>query len=291
MVEKAKTTTLGNPTLTLTGDKYVIEGSLDGVELSLGGEDAVELSIEPKFAADPFDETKTQVALAEAKDGNIVLTVLGAWDFKDEDDRVAAIATIGEDLVSKATVWVETRDGDKITIGEPMEDAANPDVTASAEPDLTDSTTPEPDVTDAKIRIIEVDTDDSQGASSSEPDDADETLAAPEADVTASVEQPIPDDLDPEALLKLSFDQLKAAALIAVRRYEAEKDARIEAERQRDAVVEAAGELVKRTAGIIEKVAAAPLPRKGVLKAVEKEFSTTIEAYYGTEFARALAGK
>ena len=172
-----------------------------------------------------------------------------------------------------------------------MEDAANPDVTASAEPDLTDSTTPEPDVTDAKIRIIEVDTDDSQGASSSEPDDADETLAAPEADVTASVEQPIPDDLDPEALLKLSFDQLKAAALIAVRRYEAEKDARIEAERQRDAVVEAAGELVKRTAGIIEKVAAAPLPRKGVLKAVEKEFSTTIEAYYGTEFARALAGK
>jgi hypothetical protein len=163
---------------------------------------------------------------------------------------------------------------------------------------------PDPDVTDAKVRIIEVDTDDpssggsSQGASSSEPDDAGETLAAPAADVTADGDPLILEGLPEDELLKLSFGQLRAAALRATTELVAaktelamEKAARIEAERQRDEVAEAAAELVQRTAAVIKKVGDAPLPRKAVLRGVETEFSSSVEAFYGTEFARALAGK
>lgn len=318
MVEKA-TTDLGNPTLEIKGGEYHIRGSMKDVKIDLGDEPAFVPEVSHAF--DLADGgIKTQISRSvTTENGGLDTVVLGAWDLSDEDDRVLAIASAGDEAVQKATVWVETRDGDKITIGEPdapsVRDDTEPDTTKAKKPcsecgktncdhdgDLHDAA-PEPDVTDAKIRIIEVDTDDqsggsSQGASSSEPDDADETLAAPAADVTADAGDPlILEGLPEDELVKLSFGQLRAAALRATTELVAaktelavEKAARIEAEKQRDQVVDAAAELVQRTAAVIKKVGDAPLPRKAVLRGVEAEFSTSVEAFYGTEFARALAG-
>lgn len=302
LVEKAQTTELGNPTLTLDGDSYKIEGSMKGLKLSADPE-TVEPVIDHQFSWDRDNKvTITRTTALEQPDGSIEgsMTPLGSWDLEDPDDKLAAIAMAGEDAVQKATVWVETRDGDTITIGEPD---AKDSATAEAEPGVTANADPEPDVTDAKVRIIEVDTDDqsgdsSQGASSSEPDDADETYAAPEADVTAEGEPLILDEATEGELLKLSFAQLRAIALRTTTELVetrgllgVEKAARIEAETQRDAVVEAAAELVKRTAEVIQKVGNAPLPRKSILKGIENDFSVNVEAYYGAEFARALASK
>ena len=318
MVEKA-TTDLGNPTLEIKGGEYHIRGSMKDVKIDLSDEPEPEPPVidhEFRLDADGKVEIRRTATTSEGSSE----TLLGAWDLADEDDKVLAIASAGEEAVQKATVWVETRDGDTITIGEPAEtkdavsDEAAPDATKGKKPcsecgktncdhdgDLHDSA-PDPDVTDAKVRIIEVDTDDpssggsSQGASSSEPDDADTTLAAPEAAVTADGDPLILEGLPEDELLKLSFGQLRAAALRATTELVAaktelavEKAARIEAERQRDEVASAAAELVQRTAAIIKKVGDAPLPRKAILRGVEAEFSTSVEAFYGTEFARALA--
>jgi len=319
-IAKSQSHALGNPTLTLEGGRYLIEGSLEGLDINLGAD---EPAPEIDYVFEQDAEGKVQITRTLTSESGATSTLLGAWDLSDEDDKVLAVATAGDDAVEKATVWVETRDGDKITIGEPVEAAADADVTASVEPDITDEAcptcgkdrggtgcddayhkeAPEPDVTDAKVRIIEVDTDDksddsSQGASSSEPEDADETLAAPEADVTADGEQLILDGLPIEELTKLSFVQLQTIALRAVTELVSakqalaeEKVARIAAEAQRDQVADAAAELVTRTAKIIEKVASAPLPRKAIIREAQKSFSADVEAYYGSEFARALAGK
>lgn len=349
MIEKGTTTNLGNPTLTLEGGRYKIEGSIDGIDLGLAapnsttigeagqetfavllGSDGQPLTgpeVGWQFAWDRDNKvaiTKTVTTPLETGMAEFETVLLGAWDLTDPDERLLAVASAGEEAVQKATVWVETRDGDKITIGDPaVEDSTDPEITSDTEPQITAASScptcgkgrgasgcsddfhksADPDVTDAKVRIIEVDTDDksddsSQGASSSEPEDAGVTDAAPQADVTAAGETQILEGLPEEELLKLSFGQLRAIALrtttelVAVKQALAEeKAARILAEQQRDDVADAAAELVRRTSQIIDKVASAPLPRKAVLKHVEQEFSASVESYYGTEFARALAGK
>ena len=323
LVEKSTTHDLGTPTLTLEGDRYRIEGSLNG--LQLGGGDEVETTevvpeIDYNFSWTPDEKVAiTMSSTTPNEDGShtVEQQVLGAWDLSDDDDRLVAVATAGDDAVQKATVWVETRDGDKITIGDPEPEES---VEADVVPDITEAmcptcgksrdatgcgdsyhkAAPDPDVADAKIRIIEVDTDDSessggdQGASSSEPE-SDDTYAAPEADVTADGDPSILDDLPAEELVRLSFKELQAIALRATtdlveakRALTEEKAARIEAERQRDEVIAQAGELIRATAEIIQKVGDAPMPRKAVLKDVGKQFSQSIEAYYGPAFARVL---
>lgn len=329
---KGKTTELGNPTLTLEGDKYKIEGSLQGLDLNLGeravplnkdGEPLTEPEVDWNFAWDR--ENKVQISRSvttPVENGMVEMdqTVLGSWDLTDPDDKLAAIAIAGEEAVTKATVWVETRDGDKITIGEPVEETASvsadtdPVTTADAEPEVANASCPscgkgkgstgcddsyhkdtEPDVTDAKVRIIEVDTDSpesggGQGASSSEPDDADTLSASPDA----GTEPVILDGMTEGQLIQMSFDQLQAAALAALRALDEqkrllgeEKTARAEAERQRDEVLEAAAELLTRQAAFVEKVANSPLTRKATAREV-REHSASIEAFYGEEFARVL---
>ena len=331
----ARTMPLGSPTLTLDGKTYKIEGSLDDLQIDLElGEPAVVLGkdgqpltepeVDWQFAWDRDNKVEiTRSVITPVENGMAEMTkdVLGSWDLTDPDEKIAAIALAGEEAVTKATVWVETRDGDKITIGDPPDETAeaDPDVTTTVEPDVTDGTCPtcgkgrgasgcddayhkdaEPDVTDAKVRIIEVDTDapasgDGQGASSdSEPDDA-----------TLSAQPVILDGLTETELLKLSFGQLRAAALAAAsqlgeitRLHNEEKQARIAAETQRDAlqserdaVLTAAGELVKRTQAVIEKVASSPLARKAVVEDVSKEFATSVAQFYGEEFARTIVGR
>jgi hypothetical protein len=322
MVEKAQTTNLGNPTLTLEGGRYKIEGSIDGIDLGLGAQsDAVVPEIEYGFAQAIDGKTliTRSTTWPEGADGSHVgkVETLGAWDLSDPDEKLVAIASINEDVIQKATVWVTTRDGDQITIGEPDASASVnndiiPDVVDAGCPTCGGSkgnpkgncsngyhsaAAPDPDVTDAKIRVIEVDTDapasgDGQGASSSEPDDS---LSAPAADLTATGEPVILDGLPEDQLLKLSFDQLtqiaKRTTTQLVETQQAlgkEKTARIEAERQRDAVMEAAEGLLARTAKVIEKIANSPLPRKASIKASYVEAS--IESYYGEDMARALRG-
>ena len=336
-LEKRSTTaTLGGPTVTLDGDNgtYKIEGSLGDLQLDLGepavalgrdGQPLTEPEVDWQFAWDRDNKVEiTRSVTTPADRGMIemVMDVLGSWDLSDPDQKIAAIALAGEEAVQKATVWVETRDGDKITIGDPPDETAeaDPDVTTSVEPDVTDGTCPtcgkgrdasgcsdayhkdvDPDVTDAKIRIIEVDTDSpksdgGQGASSddSEPDDA-----------TLSAQPVILDGMTETELLKLSFGQLKAAALAAAsqlgettRLYHEEKQARIAAEEQRDAlqserdsVLGAAGELVRRTQAVIEKVASSPLTRKAVAQDISNEFATSVAQFYGEEFARTIVGR
>jgi phage head maturation protease len=331
MIEKATTTNLGNPTLTLEGGRYRIEGSIEGIDLGLETEPIVEPvpTIEYNFAQALDGKTiitRSTEWPVDQPDGSHMgkFETLGAWDLADPDDKLVAIASINKDVIEKATVWVETRDGDKITIGEPVNDAASlsndidPDITDAGCPtcggskstpngncsnDYHSAAAPDPDVQDAKIRIIEVDTSDpqspadGQGASDSEPDDS---LSAPAADVSATGEPVILEGLPEDELVKLSFGQLRAVALrtttelVETRKaLGEEKQARIEAERQRDAVIETAGELVKKTAAIIEKIANSPLPRRASIKQeFKQEFaSADIEGYYGEAMARAIASK
>lgn len=323
MVEKAQTTNLGNPTLTLEGGRYRIEGSIDGIDLGLaapGAPDEPVPTIEYGFALALDGKTliTRSTTWPEDPDGSRMgeVTTLGAWDLADPDDKLVAIASINEDVIEKATVWVTTRDGDQITIGDPVENAADPTLTNDVAPDVVAACPTcgkgkdagdcadayhkavDPDVTDAKIRVIEVDTDapasgDGQGASNSEPDD---TLSAPAADVTATGEPVILDGLPEDELLKLSFAQLQQIALRTTtelvetkRLLGEEKQARADAEAQRDAVMEVTAGLVQRTAQVIEKIASSPLPRKASIKAAyEQSFGASIEGYYGEAMARAI---
>jgi phage head maturation protease len=309
-----QTTNLGNPTLTLDADKgvYRIEGSLDGVQLGANPELTATPTIEHTFTLDADGKVEITRSWQEAGSGNETTTLLGAWNLSDPDETAAAMATAGTDVVHKATVWVETRDGDKITIGEPVDDgtdsatnSTDPAVTTSGD-DVVDPTAvdagPDPDVTDAKVRIIEVDTDDttssdggsSQGASDSEPDD--DTYAAPSPDVTTSATPEDLEGLPADELLRLSHEQLRVTALslsealIETRGQLAEvtrdRDAAIQ---QRDALAEEAGELVRRTAETIRKVGDITLLPKARMAAAEQSFAG-VEAFYGERFTTALRG-
>lgn len=314
LMAKATTHTISNPTLTLDGETYKIEGSIKGLQLNLGEPIPDAPVVEYGFDLDP----EGKVAINRTLDG--ASEFIGAWDLADDEDRLVAVASVGEEVVTRATVWVETRDGDKITIGDSVEDSAVADVTAAAEPDITDGkqpcsecgktncehdgdlhdAAPDPDVTDAKVRIIEVDTDDTsssdgeqQGASSSEP--ADETYSAPEADTTAAAIEPeILDAETVDELMKLSINQLRQIALRATTELVEAKQALAKekaAREQAEKAVEAIGQLVRKTHELLEKVADAPLPRKAAIKAAGREFSASVEEFYGADFARALRGK
>jgi phage head maturation protease len=334
MLEKGTTANLGNPTLTLEHGRYRIEGSLDGLDLNL----AAEVPIEPvtSYSFTQFADGKTLITRTieepdAAVDGMMTASFeqLGAWDLGDPDDKLVAIATVGEDVVQKATVWVETRDGDTITIGDPPPESDKSAAVGAAEvtagedgPETVVAACPscgkgrgstgcsdgyhkdvEPDVADAKVRIIEVDTDDqssgdgsAQGASS-EPDADDTYDSAPPADVSAATEPLILEGATENELLTASFDQLRAIALQTTRdlvetqrELAVEKAARIEAENQREATLNAAAELVRRTNEVIEKIGATPLNRKAKFVEGREMFASSVESFYGEEFAAALKG-
>ena len=242
-----------------------------------------------------------------------------SFDPADPGSVRTAVQMFGQEIVDKATVWVETRDGDKITIGdEPVAQTVTDtytvthDQTVVADVELAACPTCggskgspkgdcssdyhksiEPDVEDAKVRIIEVDTDDQssdggseQAAPSSEPGDSEATLSAPE---------PINlDEVTEDQLVLMSFANLRQAASLAISELAEtraalveEKTARTSAEHERDEVTEAAATLMQRAAQIIERVGNIPTTRKAVLREVQKDYSS-IEAYYGEEFTKFL---
>jgi len=165
----------------------------------------------------------------------------------------------------------------------------------------------EPDVTDAKIRVIEIDTGDtgdssSQEASSSEPaptaEEAVDEDAAETEEVIASADEIITSaqtalaSLEPEVttmlqqLLDLTNSLNRELAASMVREREAIAEA-ARADRQRDEVVLLSGKLIEGTNAILNKLADQPVGRRTVFRKVKNEFED-LEGVYTRDFLAML---
>ena len=247
--EKRQTMNLGSPTLTLDGDTYTIQGSMDGI------------------------------ALASIHPGTGVVM---------EGIEVPADGVMREFTITK-TVEVEIVDAscpdcgkDKASGG----DCGNPFHKKDVEPDIAD----------AKIRIIEVDTDDaessggnsSQEAGSSDPGTGEDTAVV--ETVSRSVE-----NLEPYlaasvrgvlALLESTTTRLvETQALLDV-----ERSARQLAETQRSETIEQTAQIMVRVASIVEQLGNTPLARKASFINATKDLSH-LESIYGPEFLQMLPSR
>ena len=168
----------------------------------------------------------------------------------------------------------------------------------------------EPDVTDAKIRVIEIDTGDdsgdssSQEASSSEPaptelvgeDDATEAgeVIASADEIITTVETAMT-SLEPEVTTMLqqlldlttSLNRELAASLIREQEVMA---AKAQVERQRDEIVVLSGKLISGTNAILNKLADQPVGRRTVYREVQEQFDG-LEGLYTREFLTLLRSK
>jgi len=221
-LKSAQTTQLGSPTLTLDGDRYVIEGKLDQTQINIAnGTTSIETKAEDD--APPLDEPDPH---------------------QDDPDEEEPTETPGEG---------------------------------------------EPEVQDAKIQVITIDTDDpgnggsdgSQGASESDPD------IEPDDDVNDSAD---PSDVSLASTLTETLDSFEAtaAALVEMRRQLdqviEERDA---ARRERDEVAEVANQVITSTSQIIEKLANMPVGRKAVVREAKDELSG-LERLYGPEILKLM---
>ncbi len=171
----------------------------------------------------------------------------------------------------------------------------------------------EPDVTDAKIRVIEIDTGDetgeasSQGASPSEPaptaeeavdEDAtgttEEVIASADGIIT-SVETVMASSPDVEVtsmlqqLLDLTNSLNRELGASLVREQEAIA-AKASAERQRDEIVVLSGKLISGTNAILNKLADQPVGRRTVFREVKNQFEG-LEGIYSDDFLSLLRSK
>jgi phage head maturation protease len=170
-----------------------------------------------------------------------------------------------------------------------------------------------PDVTDAKVRVIEIDTGDdegsggssSQGASSSEPAPTPESVDGEDGeepgDVLASASEVIEEaetviaSLDPE--ITSTFQQLLSLTEGLTRELaasiEREEQARAEkaaAERQRDEVVVVAGKIISNASAIINKLADLPVGRRTKFVDTKSQFEE-LEGIYTRDFLTLLRSK
>jgi phage head maturation protease len=173
----------------------------------------------------------------------------------------------------------------------------------------------EPEVTDSKIRVIEIDTGDdsggssSQGASQSEPapesaddsDGEDDEVEASGDDVLATASEVIGEvetvmaSLDPtvtsafQQLLTLtdSLTRELAASIAREGEAQAQKDA---AERQRDEIVVMAGKLISGTNAILNKLADLPVGRRTKFVDSKAQFAE-LENIYSSDFLAMLRSK
>jgi hypothetical protein len=162
----------------------------------------------------------------------------------------------------------------------------------------------EPDVTDAKIRVIEVDTGDdsgssSQEASSSEPaptaevDEADETedVMATAADIITTAET-VMAGLEPEVTTMLQqlldlTNGLTRELTAAVEREHKAVAAKAAAEQQRDEIATLASTLMTGTSAILNKLADQPVGRRTVYREVSDKFEG-LEGVYSRDFLSML---
>jgi len=168
----------------------------------------------------------------------------------------------------------------------------------------------EPDVTDAKIRVIEIDTGDdsggssSQEASSSEPaptelvgeDDAagTEEVIASADEIITTVETAMT-SLEPEVttmlqqLMDLTTSLNRELAASLTREQEA-MAAKAQVERQRDEIVVLSGKLISGTNAILNKLADQPVGRRTVYREAQEQFDG-LEGLYTREFLTLLRSK
>jgi hypothetical protein len=171
---------------------------------------------------------------------------------------------------------------------------------------VPDAGSPEPDAEKARVRIIEVDTDEpssddsspSQGADDSGPDDEGD-YAAPEPSVVAEGDathgDPAPTAtaaLDPlvmsnvEGVLKLL--ETTTSQLVATREaLTRETQAREAAERERDTIATNAGELMSQVKQVIEVIADTPIGKKSGFRQAQADFGH-LEGLYSESFLRLL---
>lgn len=189
------------------------------------------------------------------------------------------------------SVRLTTSDGVNMGI-ENTEDADphqdDPDEDVADEPTETPGDG-EPEVQDAKIQVITIDTDDgsdagsdgSQGASESDPD------TEPGDDVYDSVE---PTDASHLETLMQSLDTLESAAT-AIIELQRQRDLAFEerdaARRERDEVAQMAYQIIEATSQTIDKLASMPVGRKAVLREVKDELSG-LERLYGPSIVKLL---
>jgi hypothetical protein len=253
-VEKdAVTVPIGQPTLTLDGANYRIEGSVDGLTLSNG--------------------TTTTNTI-------------------------------------KATTWIETRDGDKITIGdpepEPLENAApTPDITDAAYcPDCKDDDpcgkhqkSIEPDVTDATVTLIQIDTDDSSSASDAASSDASAPQDGPgtnpdmgDEDYAASGEPVLTASLTGPAITRM-VEMLESTTreLVEAKRIAheltIEKDVLV---RERDAAVTEKDRVLSETKRVLDQLADTPLMRRAVVANATRDLEERVKGVYSDDFLKML---
>jgi len=172
----------------------------------------------------------------------------------------------------------------------------------------------EPDVTDAKIRVIEVDTGDdsggssSQGASQSEPapesqddPDGEDEIEVSGDDVLATASEIVGEaetvmaSLDPNVtatfrqLLELT-DSLTRELAASIERESVARAEKTAAERQRDEVVVMAGKIISGANTILNKLADLPVGRRTKFMDATAQFAE-LEGIYSADFLTLLRSK
>jgi len=271
-IEKdAVTMPLGQPTLTLDGQNYRIEGSMEGLQL------------------------------------NSTTTTIG--------DVSQTFTQIG-----KATTWIETRDGDKITIGDPAE-PADDKVENDVEPDITDAACPtcgkskngggdctdayhksiEPDVTDAQVTIIQIDTNDGNSSSDAGSSDAPASQEGPTTDpetgdggLAASGEDVVTKGAPDIG----TFKQMSELLLEVTRELTAEKTrtaeltaSLTEITRERDTALAQRDQVLSETGRVLNRLAATPLMRRTVVAEAQAELRTKFGGVYDEGFLKLLENR
>ena len=153
------------------------------------------------------------------------------------------------------------------------------------------SGTVDPDVTDAKIQVITIDTDDPNGGSA----DSQEAGSDPgnESADDDAFEAAQPDDVSLSTTLGASLDTLEATAtaLVETRRQlelaQTERDAAIQA---RDEAQEQAVSVLSQASLIIQKLADMPVGRKAVIREARQNLSA-LERLYSPEVLNMMRGQ
>lgn len=243
--------------------------------------------------------------------GTPTLTLDGNnWQVSGTLDQLNGSSTL------KATTWIETRDGDKITIGDQETDAV---VTDSVEPIVADAAKPycddcspgqpcdahksvEPDVTDSTVTIIQIDTADgnspsdasgsdvsaSQDASNSNPGNGDGDFAATGDDAATVVASVTPDD---EPALGSVVEKYASAVSDLLTAKQALIDVTQERDtlkRERDVAKAETLRVVAETQRVLNALADTPLMRKAVVLEANQALSKRLDGIYSESVLKLL---
>lgn len=166
----------------------------------------------------------------------------------------------------------------------------------------------EPDVTDAKIRVIEVDTGDDSGGSSSQEASSSDPAPTAEVDETGETEDVMADatdiittaetamaGLEPEVTTMLQqlldlTNGLTRELTASVDREHKAVAAKAAAEQQRDEIATLASSLMSGTSAILNKLADQPVGRRTVFREVSDQFDG-LEGIYSRDFLSMLRSK